>query len=177
MSTDVKYPIGRFEPPVTTTPEERAARISVIEALPGEMRTLVAALPDAELKRTYRPGGWSIRQLVHHVAESHMNAFIRTKFALAEDAPAVKPYNEAVWADMADKAAPVEASLQLLAGLHQRWVTLLRGQPEAAFARTMRHPEFAAPLTLDHLVALYAWHSRHHTAHVRAALNSPAPRF
>lgn len=169
MSTDPRYPVGRFEQPATTTATDRAEQIATLAALPGELRTLVEPLDAAALERRYRPEGWTVRQLVHHLADSHLNAYVRTKFALAEDTPTVKTYDEAIWAQMPDYQAPVEISLVLLDGLHQRWVTLLRALPEASFQRAVQHPEWGL-MPLDHLVAQYAWHSRHHTAHIRTAL-------
>lgn len=169
MNTDPRYPVGRFERPTTTTARDRAEWIATLAALPGDLRALVEPLDAAALERRYRPEGWTVRQLVHHLADSHLNAYVRTKFALAEDTPTIKTYDEAVWATMPDYQAPVEISLLLLDGLHQRWVALLRALPEASFQRAVKHPEWGT-LPLEHLVALYAWHSRHHTAHIRAAL-------
>lgn len=169
MSTDLRYPVGRFEKPAVYTPAERAERIAILAALPAEIRRLVEPLAAADLERCYRPGGWSIRQVVHHLADSHLNAYLRTKFTLTQDMPKVMAYDEAVWAALPDVAVPVTASLDILAGLHQRWTALLSSLPEEAFQRRMDHPENGM-MTLDHALAMYAWHSRHHTAHIRQAL-------
>ncbi|MGH9475809.1 MAG: YfiT family bacillithiol transferase [Terriglobales bacterium] len=169
MSPDPRYPVGRFQAPPSVTASDRAAHIATLAAMPAELRALVEPLAPADLDRRYREGGWTVRQLVHHLADSHMNAYIRMKFVLAEDAPTVKVYDEAVWAELPDVAAPVGASLVLLEGLHQRWVVLLRALPEAAFQRTMNHPEWGL-VPLDQTLALYSWHARHHTAHIRLAL-------
>src|SRR5574341_2598506 len=165
--TDPRYPIGRFEPPTSYDDTSREQCIAHIAHLPTAMRSAVAGLNDAQLDTPYRDGGWTIRQLVHHVPDSHMNAYIRFKLGLTEDAPAIKPYEEKDWAKTPEIAAtPVEASLALLAALHVRWVTLLRAMRPEDFRRTITHPEWATPPALDDLLALYAWHGRHHTAHV-----------
>ena len=165
-AADLSYPIGRFAAPAEHTAEQRAADVRAIEELPARLREAVAGLDDARLDTPYRPGGWTVRQLVHHVADSHMNAVVRVKLGLTEDAPAIKPYDEARWAELADARLPIEPSLALLDALHLRWTTLLRAMTPADFARVVRHPEHPQPMSLDRLTALYAWHSRHHVAHV-----------
>jgi hypothetical protein len=171
----LRYPIGRFER--LTQPLDRAARaqaIDDIEQAPARLRQLVAGLSDAQLELPYRPSGWTIRQVVHHVPDSHMNAYIRMKFAVTENTPAIKAYEEGVWAELPEaKTGPVSMSLDLLAALHRRWVAFLRTLPESDFQKAYMHPELGR-VTLDEAVTLYAWHGRHHAAHVRQALAAAA---
>ncbi len=135
------------------------------------MRLACAGLSDAQLDTAYRPDGWTVRQVVHHTVDSHINAYLRTKFALSDDNPTIRPYPEAIWAEMADaKSAPVSMSLTLLDALHGRWVMLLRSLAPGQFARTLLHPE-RGPMTIDDVLAMYEWHSRHHTAHITALRN------
>ncbi|MGH9413747.1 MAG: YfiT family bacillithiol transferase [Terriglobales bacterium] len=171
MSADAQYPVGRFEKPGAYTATERAERIAILAAMPAEVRALTGGLGDKDLERRYRPGGWNVREVVHHLGDSHLNAYLRTKFTLSEDTPRVMGYDQALWAQSADYAEPVEMSLRLLEGLHQRWTVLLRAQPAEAFQRAMQHSEYGL-MTLDHALALYAWHARHHTAHLRLALSA-----
>jgi hypothetical protein len=170
---ELRYPVGRFER--LTTPLDRAARaalVDTIEHLPADFRSLVTGRTDAQLDTPYRPGGWTVRQVVHHVPDSHINAYIRMKFAITEDAPAIKAYDEAKWAQLPEaKSGPAEMSLALLDALHRRWVMFLRALPDADFARVYVHPEMGR-VTLDEAVAMYAWHCRHHTAHIRLGLNA-----
>ena len=141
--------------------------IGQIAAAPAHMREAVRGLSGEQLDTPYRDGGWSVRQVVHHVPDSHLNAYIRMKFALTENAPQIKPYDEAEWAKLADsRVTPVETSLTLLESLHERWVGLMRSLRVEDFARTLRHPEHEGILTLDWLIAMYAWHGRHHVAHI-----------
>jgi len=167
----LRYPIGRFAR--LTRPlarDDRARVIDDIESAPATLRQLTAGLTDTQLETPYRPGGWTIRQLVHHVPESHMNAYIRTKLAVTEDSPAIKTYDEARWAELPDvKSAPIAMSLDLLTAIHQRWVVFLRTLPEGEFQKTFMHPEWGR-VTVDEAIAMYAWHGRHHAAHVRQAL-------
>jgi uncharacterized damage-inducible protein DinB len=162
---DLQYPIGRFSYPDSTTPEQRQAWILEIARAPRELRAAVAGLSPQQLDTPYRPGGWTARQVAHHVPDSHMNAFTRFKLALTEDQPTIKPYDEARWAVLPDTALPVEPSLDLLDALHVRWVRLLEAMSEQDYQRTFVHPESGA-LRLDQYLALYAWHGRHHVAHV-----------
>lgn len=164
---DLRYPVGEFiSPTAALSAAERAAAITTLVELPARMRLACAGLSDAQLDTPYRPDGWTVRQVVHHTADSHTHAYIRLKFALTEDNPTIKPYAEAVWAELADgRTAPVSWSLDLLEALHARLVLVLRGLDAAAFARTLFHPERGA-MTVDHYLALYDWHSRHHTAHI-----------
>ena len=164
--TDLRYPIGPFQFVEPFGPDARAAAIGVIAATPVRLRAAVAGLDDGRLDTRYRPDGWTVRQVVHHVFDSHANAYIRSKLAVTEDHPTIKPYDEAAWALLPDSARPIAGSLALLDHLHERWTALLRGLPEAAFSRTWFHPESNQVLTVDRLVATYAWHGAHHTAHV-----------
>ena len=169
----LRYPIGRFER--LTAPLSAAARrahIDTLDQMPARLRSLVAGLSDPQLETLYRPGGWTIRQVVHHVPDSHMNAYVRMKLAITEDAPAIKVYEEQLWAELPDaKSGPIDMSLALLDALHRRWVAFLRSQPETAFARTYTHPEWGQ-VTIDEALAMYAWHCRHHTAHVEQAIRN-----
>jgi hypothetical protein len=167
MNTDLQYPIGRFTPATPITDAMRDAAVEEIAALPERMRHAVAGLTDAQLDTPYRPGGWSVRQVVHHVPDSHVNAYIRLKLALTEDAPTITPYNEKAWAELADVRLPVEVSLALLDSVHARWVALCRDLKSTDWARTFIHPEYPeGPRTIDWLVQIYAWHSNHHLAHI-----------
>ena len=164
---DLRYPVGRFTPETDLSPERRAALVAEIAELPAQLRAAVAGLDERRLATPYRPGGWTVRQLVHHVADSHLNAYTRFKLGLTEEAPQIKPYDEARWAELPDVAAvPIDASLRLVDALHERWVALLRALTPDQFARTVQHPEHPQPMSLDRLLMLYAWHGRHHVAHV-----------
>jgi hypothetical protein len=164
---DPRYPIGKFERRDSLTPEERRQCIDQIAAVPQNMRAAVRGLDQKQLDTPYREGGWTLRQVVHHVPDSHMNAYMRVKLALTEDSPTIKPYDEAEWAKLADmRDTPIETSLTLLESLHGRWDKLLRSLKDADFKRTFRHPEHSGTLTIDWLLAMYAWHGRHHTAHI-----------
>lgn len=165
---DLRYPIGRLDRRASLTSEERRAAIDAVAAAPSKLRTAVKGLSDSQLDTPYRPGGWTVRQLVHHVADSHMNAYTRFRLALTEDNPTIKPYAEAQWAELVDaRTLPVGVSLALLDAMHERLVHLLRATPAEGFARTLNHPE-NGPMTMDALLSTYAWHGRHHTAHVSA---------
>lgn len=165
--SDPRYPIGAFERRDTLSADERRARIDEIAAAPVRLREAVRGLTDAQLDTPYRQGGWTLRQVVHHVPESHLNGYTRLKLALTEDEPLIKPYDENAWAKTADVAlTPVETSLALLDALHERWVLLLRSLRDEDFRRTARHPEHDGVLTVDSILALYAWHGRHHVAHI-----------
>ena len=166
MTIDLRYPIGPFAPAASTAPDVRLAAIDDIAALPRKMREAVAGLSDSQLDTPYRPGGWTVRQLVHHVADSHMNGFIRLKLALTEDAPMIKPYDEKTWADLADTALPIDISLVILDKLHVRWDAVYRAMTPAQFERTFFHPEMQELLSLDTHAQLYGWHSKHHVAHI-----------
>ncbi|MGH9394549.1 MAG: YfiT family bacillithiol transferase [Terriglobales bacterium] len=170
-----RYPIGRFQRnPAPLQAEGRGKLIASLAGLPADLRTIIESLSEAQLEQRYRPGGWTVRQLVHHLPDSHLNAYLRIKLALTEDTPTVKTYNEARWAALPDAAAtPVAVSLILLAALHARWATLLGRLPEADFQRAFQHPEWGA-VTVDDALAQYEWHGRHHLAHIRLALH-PSP--
>ena len=165
---DLRYPIGEFTAPDTIDAALRDAWIDDIAGLPVRLREAVAGLDDSQLDTPYRPDGWSVRQVVHHVPESHMNAYIRFKLALTEDKPTIRPYNEADWAKLDDARAPVDPSLDLLDAVHRRWLLLLRTLSDEDFARSFHHPEYEIDLTLSETLGLYAWHGNHHTAHVTA---------
>jgi hypothetical protein len=165
-----RYPVGRFQRPAKLTPEQRKASIATLEALPAELRAITAGLSDRSLDQHYRPGGWTVRQVVHHFADSHMNAYSRMRLALTEDSPVIKPYDEAQWAELEDaRTLPVAPSLTLLEALHQRWAVLLRSLTEEQWARTYRHLE-SGEQTMEQVLALYDWHSKHHLGHVRAGV-------
>ena len=171
--TDPRYPIGKFERRDELNPDERQTAIDAIAAAPGRMREAVAGLSEEQLDTPYRDGEWTVRQVIHHVPDSHLNAYVRLKLALTEDDPVIRPYDEARWAALEDsRQTPVEVSLTLLESLHARWVTLLRSLGADDFRRTLRHPDHSGILTVDWLVALYAWHGRHHVAHVTALRES-----
>lgn len=165
--TDLRYPVGRFERIDRLTPAARAECIGQIADAPALFRTAVEGLTEAQLDTPYRPGGWTVRQVAHHLPDSHINAYIRFKLGLTEEAPAIKTYEEKDWAETPETRAAIGMSLDILTALHARWVTLLRAMSASDFARTITHPEWGTP-SLDTLVALYAWHGRHHTAHVTA---------
>lgn len=164
--TDLRYPTGRFVPTASATTASRASAIDVIAATPAQLRHAVEGLDEDQLDTPYRPDGWTVRQVVHHVPDSHLNAYVRIKLALTEDAPTIRPYDEAAWAGLADTSSvPIDVSLSLLEALHLRWVALLRAMTPADFERGYEHPETGRH-TLDHLLALYAWHGPHHVAHI-----------
>ena len=166
MTNDPRYPIGKFNRVPSLTTAERAVCIDQVAAAPAQFRRAVAGLTPAQLDTPYREGGWTVRQVAHHVPDSHMNAYLRFKFGLTEDSPAIKTYEEKDWAKTPEVAAtPVDVSLALLDALHARWVMLLRAMTPQQFERTLKHPEMG-PTSLDTMLALYAWHGRHHTAHV-----------
>ena len=163
---DLRYPIGRFSTPASSLPGVRAAHIQTLRLLPARLRAAVSGLSDSQIDTPYREGGWTVRQVVHHVADSHANCYIRFKLALTEDWPTVKPYDEAAWANLADsRRLPLDVSLALIEGLHGRWVGLLESLSEEDFQKGYNHPEQGRQ-NLARVLALYDWHSRHHTAHI-----------
>jgi len=165
-SGDPRYPIGKFLPLGEMGDADRSSAIAAIAALPSDLRAAVAGITEEQLDTPYREGGWTVRQVVHHVPDSHLNAYMRFKLALTESDPTIRTYDEASWATLADATgAPVEASLLLLDGLHERWVKLLRSLEARDFARTLQHPEVGA-LDLNTLLGIYGWHGRHHVAHI-----------
>jgi hypothetical protein len=168
MKNDLQYPIGKFSYDRPYSEAERSVLIAQIEQAPAEMRRAFEQLPPGGIDTPYRPGGWTARQVIHHVPESHMHSYLRCKFAMTETDPAIQPYDEAVWAVQPDVAitAP-EISLALVDALHQRWVGFLRTLKPEDWKRTFRHPELGT-VTLDRTLGLYAWHGRHHAAHLRS---------
>jgi hypothetical protein len=162
---DPKYPVGRFVAPATISADERTGAIATLAELPEQLRNAVDGLSSSHLGTPYREGGWTVRQVVHHIADSHMNAVIRVKLALTEDWPTVKAYDEAAWAKLHDVAAPVEWSLELIESLHARWVMLLQSLNEEQWKRGFNHPE-SGPATIEKTALVYAWHSLHHVAHI-----------
>ena len=163
---DLSYPIGRFEPPETVTREDWLRYIETIAAMPARLREAVSGLDDRQLNTPYRPGGWTVRQVVHHVADSHINSYVRFRLALTEEQPTIKPYDEKKWAELEDaRTLPVETSLQLIEMLHRRWVSLLESLSEDDFRRVFHHPENGV-MRIDRTLAMYAWHSKHHVAHI-----------
>jgi uncharacterized damage-inducible protein DinB len=162
---DPRYPIGRFAPPACYTPAVRAENIETLRLLPQRLRAAVAGLDASQLDTPYRESGWTLRQVVHHVADSHANSYIRFKLALTEDWPTIKPYDEAAFAKLADTKLPIDGSLALIEALHGRWVALLETLTEEDFQRGYTHPEMGRQ-SLSTALALYSWHSRHHTAHI-----------
>ena len=164
--TDLRYPVGPFSVDSDVTPAKRTAWIRQIAETPAALRAAASSLTPEQIEMPYRPGGWTGRQVVHHIADSHVNAYTRFKLALTEDNPTIKAYDEAAWAKLADTVqTPIEVSLTLLEAVHTRWVAVLESIKEEEFARPLVHPA-NGPMTLDRLLQLYAWHGRHHTAHV-----------
>jgi DinB superfamily len=165
---DLRYPIGPFKRPASLSDAERRAAIDDIAAAPAKLRAAVRGLNESQLDTPYRPDGWTVRQVVHHVPESHFNAYTRFKLALTEDQPTIKPYDEDAWAKTGDvRSTPIETSLVLLESLHDRWVRLLESVSAAEFDRTLNHPENGV-MSLHQMLALYQWHGKHHVAHVTA---------
>jgi uncharacterized damage-inducible protein DinB len=166
----LRFPTGRFSFPPLLNAAERELAIAAIERLPHDLATALRDHQDDALEERYREGGWTVRQVVHHLADSHINAYVRMRLTLTEEHPTIKPYDEGRWAELADVTSlPPRVSMQLLDALHQRWAVLLRSLDEADFARTLNHPEHGT-MRLDQLLAMYGWHGRHHVAHVRIAL-------
>ncbi len=167
---DLRYPIGPFTFDGALTGEQRAQCIDRIEETPARLRAAVEGLSPEQIETPYRPGGWTVRQVVHHVPDSHLNSYVRFRLALTEERPAIKPYHEDRWAELEDaKRAPVDVSLALLDSLHRRWVLLLRSLKPEDFSRTFTHPELGE-VSLEKNVALYSWHGRHHVAQITALI-------
>ncbi len=167
MNDDLRYPVGRFDPAAPVTPGMRPAAMTAIAELPQRIRAAVAGLGEAQLDTPYRPEGWTVRQLVHHVADSHANGYIRLKLALTEEEPAIKPYQQDAWAALPDSRLPIAVSLTMLDAVHTRWSVLWQALEPAQFERRFRHPQLGL-LTIDTHLQLYGWHSRHHVAHITA---------
>ena len=166
VAVDLRYPVGPFRRPDSLDDAERRRAIDAIAATPARLRQALAGLTDAQLDTPYRPGGWTVRQVAHHVPDSHLNAYVRFKLALTEDEPTIKPYDEARWAELPDtRETAIETSVMLLEQLHDRWVRLLRSMSADQFARRLRHPETGMQ-RLDQVLALYEWHGKHHIAHI-----------
>ena len=164
---DLRYPIGRFEAPARVDAPERERLIAAIQAAPSELKLALTGLSESQLDTRYRPEGWTLRQVIHHLPDSHLNAYTRFRLALTEEEPLIKPYDEAAWALLSDaRTGPVDVSLALLVALHSRWVALMRAMDGAQWQRAFRHPE-RGRLRLDQALALYAWHGRHHVAHIQ----------
>lgn len=168
--TALKYPIGKFVRGTrAATPQRRAECFGVIERFPVELRATLQGLSGLQQDTPYRPGGWTVRQLVHHIADSHGQTLHRFKLALTEDKPVIKPYKEALWAEHVDaRSMPMEPSLGIIEGTHARWATLMRGMSVAEFERAFVHPEQRREIALDEALELYVWHSRHHLRHITA---------
>jgi hypothetical protein len=166
MSADLRYPIGKFNGQPPTNSEERRSFLNQVEETPARLRAAIEGLTEEQLNTPYRDGGWTIRQVVHHVPDSHLNSYIRFKWALTENEPLIKAYHEDRWAELQDsKSTPVQVSLTLLHSLHERWMNLLRSFNSDDWKKTLRHPELGV-MTLEKMLALYAWHGRHHVAHI-----------
>lgn len=163
---DPRFPIGKFSYSGPMSAVQKAKCLDDIEQTPSRMRAAVAELSDAQLDAPYRDGGWTVRQVVHHVPDSHMNSYVRFKLAMTEVNPTIKPYAENLWAELPEaKTAPIEISLSLLEGLHRRWMLMLRELKPEDWQRTFQHPDLGA-VSLEKNLALYSWHGRHHVAHI-----------
>jgi uncharacterized damage-inducible protein DinB len=163
---DPRYPIGKFQPPLEVTSQLRQQAMENIAETPAQLRAAVGELSPTQLDTPYREGGWTVRQVVHHMPDSHLNAYVRLRLALTEDQPTIKPYEENLWAQLPDaKTAPIDSSLALLDALHDRWMRLWRALTTDQFGRVIIHPDHG-PRTVDWLLFLYAWHGRHHVAHI-----------
>lgn len=166
MSEDLRYPVGEFAFPESVSEEERARFIEQIAETPSRLREAIEGLSENQLKTPYRAGGWTVRQVVHHLPDSHLNSYVRFKLAVTENEPTIKVFDEALWAELKDATdAPLEPSLTLLESLHERWVYFLRSLSPEDYARTFHHPELGR-ITVDQNISLYAWHGRHHVAHI-----------
>ncbi len=164
----LRYPIGLFTASPPYSPAQIATNLERLELLPGHLRATVETLTSAQLETAYRPGGWTVRQVVHHLPDSHSNAYTRFRLALTEDEPTIRPYAEARWAELPDAArGPIELSLELLEAVHRRWLALLRALRPEQWERRYFHPEMQQHFRLDTALALYAWHGEHHLAHVQ----------
>lgn len=163
----LKYPIGDFVVPQNYTLDQRNMDIGVIKSLPHKLKQTIHNLDDSQLDTPYREGGWTVRQLVHHLADSHMNSFMRFKLTLTEDKPTIKPYDQAGWCAMQEsKKLPVKSSLNILEGVHERLTAVLNGMNDSDFEKVLFHPEMQKELSLNRMLALYSWHSKHHLAHI-----------
>lgn len=169
----LQYPIGKFEFGKSYTALDNQKHIEAIEHFPAKLKAIASQFTEEQLNKTYRPNGWTAKQVIHHLFDSHVNAYIRVKLALTETAPTVKPYAEALWADLEDgRHAPVASSIALIEALHQRWVYLLKTLTTEDFQRTYFHPEYKRTFQLNELLALYAWHGEHHYGHLKIILSN-----
>ena len=165
VNDDLRFPLGKFDKSAEITREIRRHYILTVKELPEKIKEAVSGLTAVQLDTPYRPGGWTVRQTIHHVADSHLNSLCRFKLALTEDKPTIRPYAEDLWAELADSSLPVEVSLQLVEAVHTRWAALLDSMTDADFQRELIHPD-SGEWTLEKMLALYEWHGRHHTAHI-----------
>jgi DinB superfamily len=165
MTEALSYPVGRFDRDAPVTPDMRAAAIAIFAALPTSLRTAVAGMTTPQVDTPYRPDGWTVRQLVHHIADSHVNGYIRLKLAITEDRPTIKPYDQDEWATLPDSALPIEVSLGMVDAVHARWVAVWQSLSPEQFSRTFIHPDLG-PMAVETHLHLYAWHCRHHVAHI-----------
>ncbi len=165
MKEDLRFPIGKFDGQIEVTPEVRNEFIQTIADLPKNLEKAVKDLNDEQLDTAYRPEGWTVRQTVHHIADSHLNSYCRFKLALTEDVPTIRPYYEDRWAELTDSQMPIDVSMKIIEGLHLRWANLLNSMTDEDFKKQLNHPE-SGSWTLEKMLGLYDWHSKHHTAHI-----------
>lgn len=169
----LKYPFGKFEYGKSYSKNETISNIEAVSALPSQLNAIAAKLSDVQLEKSYRPEGWTARQIIHHIADSHSNALIRVKLALTEDKPVIKPYDQDAWSALTDaKNAPIASSLKMVEAIHERWVVVLNNMSEADFSKTYIHPEYNREFQLDEFIALYAWHGRQHCGHLQIILDN-----
>ncbi len=168
----LRFPVGRFSLPKDVTNKDRQSWIDTIEKLPENLTVKISELGEHKLDIPYRPNGWTSRQVIHHLADSHMNSIIRFKWSLTEDSPKIKTYNEQAWSTLTDYDLPIESSMQILKGVHHRWTKLLRGMKEEGFQKSFFHPEHNYEYSLDVALALYDWHCRHHLGHIDLVINA-----
>lgn len=166
----LSYPIGKFEPPPFYTKEQLTSWINEIAALPGRLKQAVLGVKESDLEITYKPGGWSVKQVIHHIADSHSNSLIRFKLALTEIEPVIRPYDQDAWANLEDYNMPVEVSLMMIEALHLHWVVLLNSLSEQQWSRSYYHPEQLKAISLKQATGMYAWHGNHHLAHISNAI-------
>lgn len=168
MESDLRYPVGPFVEIAPITAAMRNTALDDLAALPRRLREAVAGLDNGQLDTPYRPGGWTVREVVHHVADSHMNGYTRVKLALTENTPTIKPYDQKAWATLPDMQLPIDISLEILDGIHARWVAVWRSMTPEQYSRTLFHPEHGKAFDLEGFLQMYGWHSRHHVAHITA---------
>lgn len=166
MMEELRYPIGRYEKKTSVSPRDVAKWIDEIEALPTDLRAAVSGLTDDQLDTPYRDGGWTVRQLIHHIADSHLNAYIRFKLGLTEDTPSIKPYQQDDWAKLPDSEMPIAVSLDMLESIHKRWVKVLKSMDGEQLNREIYQPEYDKIIVLKSFIGNYAWHGKHHLAHI-----------